>query len=62
LSRIGEYIKKLWPLLSFLREGKAAVVSQSMKISKNASHFKISIFKKEHFMLSTQAEQSNFFH
>ena len=36
------------------------IVNQSIKISKNASHFMLSTLKKEHFMWSGQADQSKF--
>jgi hypothetical protein len=47
-------------ILVFIINRKAALVNQSIKISKNASHFILSTLKKEHFMWSGQADQSNF--
>jgi hypothetical protein len=37
-------------ILVFIIKRKAALVNQSLKISKNASHFIVSTLKKEHFM------------
>jgi hypothetical protein len=47
-------------ILVFMMQRKAALVNQSIKISKNPSHFILSTLKKEHFMWSVQADQSNF--
>jgi hypothetical protein len=37
-------------ILVLIIKRKAALVNQSIKISKNASHFVLSTLKKEHFM------------
>jgi hypothetical protein len=47
-------------ILVLIIKRKTALVNQSIKISKNASHFVVSTLKKEHFMWSGQADQSSF--
>jgi hypothetical protein len=47
-------------ILVFIIKRKAALVNQSIKISKNASQLILSTLKKEHFMWSGQADQSIF--
>jgi hypothetical protein len=47
-------------ILVFILKRKAALVNQSIKISKNASHFILSTLKKEYFTFFAQADSSNF--